>query len=355
MFCERCGTRQETGSARPGGSGGAFARRVLTAVGLPSGAVPDGEHFLRLCLNCRGYTCPVCWNEDVGLCQTCVPLPEVVVELPPVEAGAAPPAEPLPLTPTEPPITHVHADWVEPTPSADPLQASHTADWEPRPAVEPALAVEAEPEPAVEAEPEQAEPEAMAEPMPEPMPALAVEPEPEAEPEQAEPEAMAEPMPALAVEAEPEPAEPEQAEPEAMAEPMPEPMPALAAEAEPEPAEPEAMAEPMPEPMPALAAEAEPEAEPEQADPKADRAPLLPTLPLLRPIRPRIEFDVPPPLGFLAAREQHSFRQPAPLSAPPPLPAGLFEQLPTTRPCRGCHLTLSSRARFCRRCGSAQD
>jgi len=80
MFCERCGKRYGSDSQTAAGSL-PLARRLLRAVGV-GGSMPQplsDAPFLRFCLACRGYSCPDCWNEDAGFCQTCVPLPEPAV------------------------------------------------------------------------------------------------------------------------------------------------------------------------------------------------------------------------------------------------------------------------------------
>jgi len=94
--------------------------------------------------------------------------------------------------------------------------------------------------------------------------------------------------------------------------------------------------------------------------------PLAPVQPVFRPLEPmgpivpppppvpqmpvpRMEFDLPeaPPAYVIAP-------QPAP-AARPNLPVGLFDTPgPGIRPCAHCDLPVSAKARFCRRCGSAQ-
>ena len=66
-FCERCGARQPAARQEDVGSG-RFARRLLSAVGWTADGVaqPATSMFLRLCLECRGYSCPACWNEAAG-------------------------------------------------------------------------------------------------------------------------------------------------------------------------------------------------------------------------------------------------------------------------------------------------
>jgi hypothetical protein len=81
--------------------------------------------------------------------------------------------------------------------------------------------------------------------------------------------------------------------------------------------------------------------------PRSPDEPELP-LPVLPdyPTPPLIHFEPAPP-AFVQAHEPMMYA-----FVPPPArvaePAAL-------RPCRNCQLTLSARARFCRRCGTAQE
>jgi hypothetical protein len=121
MFCERCGTRYGSEEASAEASL-PLARRLLNAVGVTSSpARPQtDEPLLRFCLACRGYTCPSCWNDEAGFCQTCVPMEEEVVA--PVAASpvaASPLVEPVPQM-AEKPLAH--AEFAEPwTPYATAL------------------------------------------------------------------------------------------------------------------------------------------------------------------------------------------------------------------------------------------
>lgn len=233
MFCERCGTRQPSPPPEPN-TPGVLARKLLDATGFTTADRErrPNDDYLRLCLGCREYSCPTCWNDEVGACQTCAPLPEPVVV------------------------------WVV-----------------------------AEPEPILAAEPE---------------PVLVAEAEPVVAPE-------------LVVAAEPEP------EPVA--------------------------AEPAPEP--------EPEPEPEPARPARPRMPII-RLP--RPRRPQTELPLPPMFDYPVAPQIHSERVNAAHIAQPEFPA--YASLPaparvvagpaSVRPCHNCQLSVSAKARFCRRCGTAQ-
>src|SRR5687767_1828263 len=211
VFCERCGKPQPKPEVAAPRSAGFLARRVLDAVGITENQPTPAEDWLRLCFSCRGYSCPTCWNQTAGVCQTCEPLPEPIVEVAP---------EPMP----EPVV-------IEAPPELEPEQQPvFFAEIEPAPEVEPEpeLEIAREAVDVLDADPvffAEAEPE----PEPEPEVVMVAEPEPEQEPELmmlAEPESEPESEPMLAAEPEPEP----------------EPEPILAAEPEPAPvlSEPEA-------------------------------------------------------------------------------------------------------------------
>jgi hypothetical protein len=183
VFCERCGTPQPKPDVAAPRSAGVLARRVLDAVGITENQPVPTEDWLRLCFNCRGYSCPTCWNETAGVCQTCEPLPQPIVEVAPeplpepvvIEREPAPAPywvtqlEPL-VTPREPAPALAAELELEPVDVLDP-DPVFAAEVEPQP--------EAEPEPVVMAEPE---PVVVAEPEPEPEPVVVSEPEPEPEP-----------------------------------------------------------------------------------------------------------------------------------------------------------------------------
>src|SRR4051794_28297525 len=144
VFCERCGSRQAPESREATASGGTFARRFKSAVTgttADGGPQPTDSLYLRPCLECRGYSCPNCWNQEAAVCQTCAPLPEPdALELPQV-AWAMPSltADRAPeLTPV---IEFVSVAEAEPEPEL-------VAEAEP----EPELVAEAEPEPELVAE-----------------------------------------------------------------------------------------------------------------------------------------------------------------------------------------------------------
>ena len=100
MFCERCGKRYGSGEVAATSSL-PLTKRFLLAVGVSTTVPkpPADEPFLRFCLACRGYSCPACWNDEAGFCQTCVPLPEPVVEHVHLPEFVAPPS--MAFAPTE--------------------------------------------------------------------------------------------------------------------------------------------------------------------------------------------------------------------------------------------------------------
>lgn len=153
VFCERCGTPQPKSEVAAPRSAGVLARRMLDAVGITENQPTPTEDWLRLCLSCRGYSCPACWNDAAGACQTCQPLPEPVPE--PVVIERQP--EPIPywVTQLEPLVADRPQPDIEPEP--EPVEV---LDDDP--------VFVAEPEPVVAAEPE-----------PEPEPVVATQPEPE--------------------------------------------------------------------------------------------------------------------------------------------------------------------------------
>jgi hypothetical protein len=356
-FCERCGTRYTFESAAPKARLGRF--KTLSK-GLKNFVLDDATSLddalasarsdetrestaqqldafhktFNFCMSCRQYTCPNCWNEAEGQCQSCSPM-----GLSPAwargEAGAPPawptaPAAPAGIEAMAWPSTDRRPAAPEPTPDEVPWPL---AALEGRtPVVEPDA--EPEPEPAIAAEPE---PES--EPVAEEQPIAAAELEPtirdapqtdvqkraaaaaantsdllarfrpgqslddelaayEASVGGAEPAAQPEPEPVAAAEPEPEPVV--WAEPEPVAEPEPEPMAWPEAEPSPVPwpeAEPEPVAAMAPEPV------AESEAEPEPvvwAQPEPEQPDDEPISPWLRPARPAQDVVEVPTWQFTA-------------------------------------------------------
>ena len=204
--------------------------------------------------------------------------------------------------------------------------------------------------------------------------------EAEAQPVAAEPEPVAAEAEPVAAEAEPVAAEPEpvaaELEPVA-AEPEPEPVAAFAAEPEPEPvaAEPEPVAagpEPVaaePEPAPAPAREdrieqptwrivapdptAAPSGPPTTTPAAPGPAPIQASAEPQWPARPDVEES--PSMALLANRARSSSDDLWAASAREVMsPVGAAAAPAGIQPCSNCGLSLSSTARFCRRCGTRQ-
>ncbi len=195
-YCERCGTRYEfaapakmTPMRRTRGLMSGFKNYVLSQDSLSDSladAVRMQEEELaskqldafhssfNFCIDCRQYTCTNCWNDSVGRCQSCEPLP-----------ASAPLADRFAAT-----LGEVEADYAMQFPLGDngAWPAVDLTEPAPEPEVEPVWLPEPEPEPVlVEAE---AVVEVAPEPQPEPVLVeaeaeveVAPEPEPEAAPE----------------------------------------------------------------------------------------------------------------------------------------------------------------------------
>jgi hypothetical protein len=89
----------------------------------------------------------------------------------------------------------------------------------------------------------------------------------------------------------------------------------------------------------------------------------MPIIPLPRPRQSETELPLPPVFDYPVAPQIHFERQHAAHVSQPeypsygqlPPPAQQVAMTPTgVRPCRSCQLSLSAKARFCRRCGTAQ-
>ncbi|MEX2548508.1 MAG: hypothetical protein WD830_12100 [Chloroflexota bacterium] len=334
MFCERCGKRYGSEEQTAAGSL-PLAKRFLNAVGVSQSVppAPAEEPLLRFCLACRGYSCPACWNDEAGFCQTCVPLPEPLA------------AEPIAEHVHEPELPVINP-WVPEAPTPEPVfveafvtEAEISDAFTVDPVVAEAEAVFAEAEPvfveafiteaevvAADAEPMAAEPEAEQLPVPDmderPVEFVFADEEPLAEPE-------AEVDWARTLEPEPEPAAAAAEEPAVVA--AEEPV-VVVAEPEAPPAEPVPPPPPIFRPLQPLGHILPPH-------PPAASAPI-----------PRLEFDLPDiPPAFVIAPPR------PPQASMPVLPVGLFDGPgPTIRPCSNCELPVSAKAHFCRRCGSAQ-
>jgi hypothetical protein len=164
-FCERCGTRYEFAAPARLNSirrtRGVFAGLKNYILGQDSlgdsldDAIRQEEEVLAVrqldafhasfsfCIDCRQYTCTNCWNDAVGRCQSCQPLPEAELN---AERLAATLGELQPVLAMPFPLGDQAAwpalDLTEPEP--EPV----LAEVEPEPEPEPVLAeVEPEPEP----------------------------------------------------------------------------------------------------------------------------------------------------------------------------------------------------------------
>jgi len=211
-FCERCGTRYEFGTPEPLSTGRKTRglvtglRDFIMSTDSLSDSINDAmraeeetlaavqieafQQAFNFCLDCRRYTCVNCWNDDAGRCRSCVPLVGVddIAGFDQRVAG-----QPVPAAAVESPAILTSADTLT-WPEADSVAPAAAATDGDLVEVEPAAAEAAEeaaPEPvAAEApEPVAEKPEPVAE---EPEP-VAEEPEPVAE--EPEPEVPAAPLP----------------------------------------------------------------------------------------------------------------------------------------------------------------
>ncbi|HUG47752.1 MAG TPA: hypothetical protein VMP67_05000 [Candidatus Limnocylindria bacterium] len=163
-FCERCGTRQVAEPPPPP----ALASRLLRGLRRSERSDLDPaasttqrtDAFLRLCLACRGYNCPNCWNNAAGFCLDCVPpnplAEEVTVrEHVPAEALQWPAGDLLGRQDgVEAAAADVHSQTVAPAESVAPAE---TVDEIAQPLPEPAAFADSEQEVELAAEPTPAE------------------------------------------------------------------------------------------------------------------------------------------------------------------------------------------------------
>jgi hypothetical protein len=311
------------------------------------------QEAFNFCLDCRRYTCVSCWNDDAGRCRSCMPVAGIDDVAGFDERMAGPALQPAPV---ETPLltTAEEPAW----PAAEPA-------W---PAAEPIAPALAWPEADEGVVPVAAETEEAAVEAPAEVPFEAPVPEPVEEPIAAAAEVeVEEPIAAAGAAPEPEPlvaevAPVEQAPEEPVAEP-------IAASAAPEP-EPERAPEPVPFVPPARS-------------PKRDlrdtfaRGPRVPRSPARGPV----------PAETLAARQSQldilGIDDPGegtvPIGQRDALPyrssgagsaansaalAAIWDassryleagaQRASLSACGACGLTVSSTARFCRRCGAPQ-
>jgi hypothetical protein len=385
---------------------------------LASAQLEAFHESFNFCIDCRQYTCVNCWNDDAGRCRSCVPIPGTDDLAERLAAPAVAPGVPMGATAevgfAEVAAQRPLGRDAWPTsdlPTAAGVTSSGPGDetwpefeevpFEPEP--EP---VEAEAEPQPEPVVAEAEPEPMLEPFIEPEPvAPAWEPAPivaeaddEAQPEPAiaelEPEPEAERAPLRVVawdeDAAYEVIEPEPVVAEVEVEPEPvvaevevEPEPVVAeVEVEPEPVVAEVEVEPEPEPerRPRLAPISDtilhfpprstPTATPTQDDRAAavadspelaarraqldllglgdpGQGPVVPNRPQAQPYRSRGAAVTPAELARQAALRGSFWEASAREVADAAGQVGV-------QSCGQCGLSLSTNARFCRRCGTPQ-
>jgi hypothetical protein len=407
-FCERCGTRYTFESparrSNPLGALGTVSRGIRNFVVSPDQSIDEAFAVARLeneqkatahqleafhqtfnfCLSCRQYTCSNCWNGVEGRCQSCAPMPEAEA-LPAYDTDLESPvvAEAMAIARAAAmPVMEVPLEFQ--TPSAEPVvdaPASEVAD-EPEAIIAEPEAIVAEPD-AAGAEPEIEEDAPAIEPE-------AIVAEPDLDLAEAEAAAEAEALEAEALE--PEAPEPEALRSETLAHDgdvdvdLPDAHVhddhgagmAIDAATAAEPATngtPELPAFPpgisLDEEIaayemrvaelstPAATTEAEPEAPAEaEAEPEPQAVELPPAVappsaePLSWPVRDTLR----------AAASTHDLEAEVPkprvVAYAPDLPAVSPVVLPaaqSTGSCPACGLALSATARFCRRCGTAQQ
>jgi hypothetical protein len=358
-FCERCGTRYELGTAEP-------MTRTRKTRGLVSGlrqfimstdsledSISDAmraeeeqlaarqidafQEAFNFCLDCRRYTCVSCWNDDAGRCRSCMPVAGIDDVAGFDERMAGPALQPAPV---ETPL----------------LTTAEEPAW---PAAEPIAPALAWPEADEGVVPVAAEAEeAVVEPLTE-VPVEAPEPveEPVEEPIAAAAEAAPEPEPLAAEEA-----PVEQAPEEPVAEP-------IAASAAPEP-EPERAPEPVPFVPPARSPKRDlrdtfargprvprsPAREPVPAETLAARQSQLDILGIDDPGQGTVPIGQRDALPYRSSGAGSAANSAA-LAAIWDASSRYLEagaQRASLSACGACGLTVSSTARFCRRCGAPQ-
>ena len=382
-FCERCGTRYtfESSASRAKplrglktlGKGlrnfvlsddssmdeAMAAARSEAERDVTSRQLDAFHSTFNFCMSCRQYTCANCWNETEGQCLSCSPLvgreampapfPTVDVTAQAIDAPVnGTPEAPAFEAPTAWPVLDLEAEAEEPASDGFDeidlgarLAALDIATDGPAEAEAPV----AEPEPvAAEAQPEP-EPVAAAEPEPEP---VALEPEP------------------VALEPEPEPVA---LEPSRSPSPWRPPSPSLS------PLRPRSRrrtssssrsgcpSPPIPMRLlprrrprpPRTTVSPRPRARAPQR-PSQPEWPAQPQWPSARSSTPRPNTILGRPVvpsGGIDALWAASSRDVVAPMATAPTPLG--QQMPAAaQPCINCGLSLSSTARFCRRCGTAQ-
>lgn len=361
-FCERCGTRTVTEEAAT--PLGGLVGRVRSLAGRPAETTSDN---LSLCLGCRGYVCAGCLNDRAGLCIDCAP-PVAV------DAGAWPAVErALPLAAADAVVD------IEPAPELNPAPV---AEVEPEPELAPVPFAQVEPELAPVAEIEV--PVFQAPPVPEwvdlspPPPPMAVSPAGPVPPRPDSPRPVlpanfvlpSPPSPPPAVDFAPPPSA-HAATPaitddrtvdgaDAQAGEHVQADQAVLPDVEPHPAPPLATAD---HGVPAIPGEVqpsishviiEPEASMPAVDPRAELASRLMETAPMSPAASRLAAMRALARAGRAGTPSVPMLEPAAPSSPqlgtPPTRA----MPPGARACHHCDLPISTRAGFCRRCGSPQ-
>jgi ribosomal protein L40E len=370
-FCERCGTRYtfESSASRTKplrglktiGKGlrnfvmsddssmdeAMAAARSEAERDVTSRQLDAFHSTFNFCMSCRQYTCANCWNETEGQCLSCSPLvgrEAMPAPFPTVDVTAQAMDAPLNGTP-EAPAFEAPTAWPTLDLEAEAEEPSHVGFDEVDLGARLA-ALDIVTEGPTEAESPVAEPEPIAaQPEPEPEP-VTLEPEPvvAAEPEP-EPIAAAEPEPVVAAEPEPEPIAAAQPPQDVIEQPV---WLSVAPDPDATPAGPPAQA-PADAGLPAAASAdsqwpSQPEWPAQPQWPSARSATPRPNTILGRPVVPS---------GGIDALWAASSRDVVAPMASAPTPLG--QQMPAAaQPCINCGLSLSSTARFCRRCGTAQ-
>ena len=309
------------------------------------------------CMSCRQYTCANCWNEAEGNCLTCSPLavretaagPFPAVDVTAAHAAAVTATNGTPESPAiEAPSAWPMADLDVPIDEPAAAGEFDEIDLGARLA-----ALDIATNGPLEEEPEPVAAEAQPEPVAAEVEPVVTAPEPEPEPIVVEPGPVA---------AQAEPVAPEPVAPEPVA---PEPEPVAAAQPPQDIVEQPVWLQVAPDPDavpsteapaadPGLAAAATAAAAPER--PSQPEWPAQPQWPSARTSTPRpntILGRPTVPTGGIDALWAASSRDVLAPMASAPTPLG--QQVPAAaQPCVNCGLSLSSTARFCRRCGTAQ-
>jgi hypothetical protein len=349
-FCERCGTRYELGSSEPmtrkQKTRGLVTglRQFIMSTDSLSDSISDAmqveeeqlaarqidafQEAFSFCFDCRRYTCLNCWNDDAGRCRSCVPVPGVDDLVAYDDRVAGPALVPDPVDETPLLTTAQEPTW--------PAEGTPAMEWPSEDEIVTPVAAEAEIAEPIAAEAEPPEPVEETEPI-----AAAAEMEPEA------PEVV----PGFAA------AEAETAEP--VEEPI-----AAAAELEPEPEIP--LSPPPPPPVAAPRRDLRdtfargpvaPRPTPASAEPPeslAARRSQLESLGIDDPGEGTVSVGAREALPYRSSGAGSVAYSSALSALWDASTRNLEAQKASIRPCGKCGLSVSSTARFCRRCGAPQ-